>query len=217
MHLAAEEGHQHIVEYLYDELGQLYFIETVDEDLRTVLHWAAWKRQLSVSKSIPRIGFNLFFTTSVPHPFISSVTFLKDNFLHGSKLFTKQTRAGFTGLHYTGTNGGQKIAEILLQAGCKPDVRDGIGQTPADVARRFGHQSLAEFFDQAVISEEKPESDNGNPSHLALPNLSPRAGPKRAATSSGSLQNQTLVYVLVGVTIGVLITQFLTKRSASNS
>lgn len=134
----------------------------------------------------------------------------------GSKVFTAQTRAGFTALHYVGTTGNTDMLQVLLKAGCQPDVRDKIGQLPEDVARRFGHGELAELLEQARLSSEIVE-ERPSP-RLDAPNLSPPSSSgSRSGAPKDALRSQTFLYVLVGITIGVALTQFLAQRSATKA
>ncbi len=65
-------------------------------------------------------------------------------------LFEKQpNRAdelGDSALHYAAALGGEAGAALLLSLGADPTVRNASGETPADVAKRRGHGSLAELL-----------------------------------------------------------------------
>lgn len=50
---------------------------------------------------------------------------------------------GETALHYAAAAGLEKAAQAMLAMGADPSLRNAAGETPADVARRRGHETLA--------------------------------------------------------------------------
>lgn len=53
---------------------------------------------------------------------------------------------GETALHYAAAAGLEKAAQSLLALGADPSLRNAAGETPSDVARRRGHETLAKLL-----------------------------------------------------------------------
>jgi len=64
---------------------------------------------------------------------------------------------GFTAFHWAAINNRLEIAQLLLRFGARLDVRDKYGQTPADLATRYGHHDIA----NAIHAEEIRRRDHG--------------------------------------------------------
>jgi len=52
-------------------------------------------------------------------------------------------RSGMTALHMAAVTGNEQLADVLLAHGARKDMKNGNGETPADVAQRGGHAGLA--------------------------------------------------------------------------
>jgi ankyrin repeat protein len=53
---------------------------------------------------------------------------------------------GDTVLHYAAAAGLDKAVQSLLALGADPGIRNAAGETPADVARRRGYETLAKLL-----------------------------------------------------------------------
>lgn len=119
MHIAAQHGHVHILEWLVDSDKRDTGVNLVDEDARTPLHWAAWHGQAKACEALIEMG-------SIPD---------------------KTTRTGFTALHYACFVGDLETCKVLVQSGMKIDAKDESSQTPRDIAERFNHPDIAKFME----------------------------------------------------------------------
>ena len=61
-------------------------------------------------------------------------------------LATAVSPAGTTPLHLAARFGNEGAAKLLLEHGADPGATDADGHMPADVARRAGHDDLADFI-----------------------------------------------------------------------
>lgn len=130
MHVAAQHGHVHVLEWLLEE-GRDTGVNTVDEDARTPLHWAAWHGQTLAVQALVEMG----------------------------TIVDRTTRTGFTALHYACFSGKLDTVEALVRAGAKIDIKDESSQTPQEVASRFNKPEVVAFFEsgraRAMAEEAK--------------------------------------------------------------
>ncbi|KAH9251120.1 hypothetical protein BASA81_011019 [Batrachochytrium salamandrivorans] len=128
MHVAAQHGHVHVLEWLVED-GRDVGVNTVDEDARTPLHWAAWHGQTLAVEALVEMG----------------------------TIVDRTTRTGFTALHYACFAGKLDTVEALIRAGAKIDAKDESSQTPQEVASRFNKPDVVAFFESGrarALAEE---------------------------------------------------------------
>ena len=53
-----------------------------------------------------------------------------------------------TALHYAARNGDVDKVELLLERGARVDILDSMGQTPCEVARKYGKKEIVEILDR---------------------------------------------------------------------
>ena len=97
------------------ESGEWKVNETIGDEARTPLHWAAQHGQT--------VGLKIL--------------------LEYGAAVNKQDNDGWTALHYTAANGGHlETIRILLQYGAGINIKTNAGQTPADLLNRTYKETL---------------------------------------------------------------------------
>ena len=122
MHVAAAEGHVAFLEALVETKLDAH-VNRADEDARTPVHWAAWRGHEEAVVCLLEMG------ASAQTP----------------------TRTGFTPLHYACVGGHANVARALVERGAKLMAMDESQQSPADVAKRFGHHSLHKWLTTEAV------------------------------------------------------------------
>uniref|UniRef100_A0A7S3PL79 Uncharacterized protein n=1 Tax=Aplanochytrium stocchinoi TaxID=215587 RepID=A0A7S3PL79_9STRA len=131
VHACAEYGHTEVLAYVYDVIDDFEFLRAADCDLRTPLHWAAWRGNLETVK-----------------------------FLAERENVNAKARTGFTPLHYASLGGFEEIVRVLIDAGAKVSLEDQNQQSPIDVAYRFNNEGIAKILEDRRIREiEEAKND----------------------------------------------------------
>mmetsp|Transcript_13863 Transcript_13863/g.16816 ORF Transcript_13863/g.16816 Transcript_13863/m.16816 type:complete len:262 (+) Transcript_13863:117-902(+) len=131
LHVAAEEGKLDIIKYIYETFDDDEFIFAPDCDLRTPLHWAAWKGH------------------------VETVLFLVQY-----ENVDVRTRTGFTPLHYATVQGNEAMVKVLLEAGADFTLQDQNQQMPIDCARSFNREKIVQILEDHREKEEKEALEN---------------------------------------------------------
>jgi len=174
VHACAEYGHTEVLAYVYDVIDDFEFLRAADCDLRTPLHWAAWRGNLETVK-----------------------------FLAERENVNAKARTGFTPLHYASLGGFEEIVRVLIDAGAKVSLEDQNQQSPIDVAYRFNNEGIAKILEDRRIREIEEAKNDPVKARIEEMNIAAKgdsvANPKAPTCEQGknATRNQGFLISLV--------------------
>lgn len=126
LHYAVEYDQQATVQQLLEYQGGNALLTMVDADRKTPLHKAVWGDEKS---EVVRLLLE-----------------------YGAEVDAKNS-FGFTPLHWAAKHGHLESAKILWLQGADHQCENGLGDTPVDLAQRWGQDQIAQYFlDPSVLA-----------------------------------------------------------------
>ncbi|HYW96699.1 MAG TPA: ankyrin repeat domain-containing protein [Bacteroidales bacterium] len=147
---AAFEGNLQAVKQLLSGKAD---VTSTDEDGRTALMLASYNGYTDIAKllvtsgsrvnELDKEGRNALMYASTGN-FPETVSLLLNN---GAKINIADTKEHFTALMFAASEGQAKVAEILLQHGADPSMKDVDGDTALSFARQNKHEEVAKLLE----------------------------------------------------------------------
>jgi ankyrin repeat protein len=134
---AARQGHLAVVKYLLRRGAK---VNAVNRWRNTALHWAAYNGHERVVALLVR---------------------------RRAKKNIQEIEKGNTPLHDAAWKGRRRVVALLLKAGARPDLQNGRGETPRQVAQRLGHLQVASLIRGYERGGPRPATSPGRAKGLA--------------------------------------------------
>ena len=169
-------GHVQTVQLIKQQLNEQYFTDSVDNQDRSVLHFASRHGQIRMIEMLAKKGLDVNNIIGYDHGWtplhyaaaygqLESVrTLLR---LGGRKSMTKVAGAGGTPLHQAIAKGYKNIVSLLLKKGCPINVVDSKGRSVLHCAARYGQIHMIERLAEQGLDVNIGDDEGLTPLHAA--------------------------------------------------
>ncbi|MGM0588370.1 MAG: ankyrin repeat domain-containing protein [Bacteroidota bacterium] len=148
--VAAEAGHAELVDLLLENGA---YVDTRGARFRfTPLIYASFNGHFEVVKVLVNNGADVNATnkdggTSLMNAsFNGHVDIVRYLIAQGANLNAQLNENGYSALMFAAEKGNTETVQVLIDAGCDPQLEDDKGRTAADIAREFEHPQVVEVI-----------------------------------------------------------------------
>jgi len=145
----------------------------IDKNGKTVLHYAAYKGQLSSVKALAEAGADLDITdengvTALHRAVIDGHADVVQALLQAGCSVDKKDENGNTALHEAAWNGYSKCVELLVKAKCNVNMHNRTGYTSLHLAAQNSHCKTFEVLLKAGANPLAKNNYGDSPLHIAV-------------------------------------------------